>query len=255
MKLVIVLLVLSNFVSCSSARKNAAGMIAARESLHLPDSLSQLQHQGIDFIATGDIPEPWKAVMDFDKGIDFISNTFTLAVPVVKKDSTNIKAVSFTSVSAAGKINLVIFDLPCEPVSKNTLGKKVEVTVNNKRYTGCGKYLYDNRLNDHWVLERINNKLQEASSYSSKLPFLELDLQANKLTGSDGCNRISGPMEVRGTRIAFSPFNSTKMACNNNPAEKIFSEWLSNQLVDYFIKNDKLVLYLGDDSSLTFTRE
>jgi heat shock protein HslJ len=34
-----------------------------------------------------------------------------------------------------------------------------------------------------------------------------------KVTGSGGCNRISGRAEVQGERITFGPMISTKMAC------------------------------------------
>ena len=192
--------------------------------------------------------------MDFDKGITFNSNGNDLSFAIVKREQPGVGVSLYSSSSTTGKINIAIFDIPCDPKNKDIPGKKVEVTLNNTRYTGCGKYLYDARIYDHWILERIKNKLQEPSSYSRGLPFLELGTQG-KMTGSDGCNRINGSFELRGSRIAFSPFISTKMACNNNPAEKIFSDLISNQLVDYFIKNDKLVLYLGDDSQLTFSRK
>ena len=241
--------------SCSPSHKTAEDRAREQEQVRLPDSLNNLQQWGVDFIATGNNPASWKLSVDFDKGIDFTgANNYSLSVQVVKKDSASTGSTAYKGISSAGKIQVIIYDVPCE-FQSGIKGKKVDVTVNNTRYTGCGKYLYNSKINDHWVLEKINNKQQEASVFPRGLPHLVLDIKNGKLSGSDGCNRLTGSFEVRGSRISLGPFANTKMACAGNPAEKIFSRWLSNNLVDYLIKNDKLVLYLGDDSSLTFARK
>lgn len=251
---IILVIFLSGAVACTSAKKYSSENISSQQSIRLPDSLIHLQKQGIDFIATGNDPMEWKLNMDFDKSIDFTSPEENLSVPAVKGERlSNSSIVSYKSVSASGQLNLFLYEQPCA----NTGGmnnKRVEITVNNKRYVGCGKYLYDNRINEHWILERINNSLQEPAAYSKGLPYIKLDIKANKFSGSDGCNSINGAIEIKGSRIDFSSIVSTKMGCENNRVEKIFSELISNRLVDYYIKNEKLVLYLIDDSTLTFTR-
>ena len=255
MKLIMMLVLISCVSGCSSSKKNAAATLREQEKIRLPDSLKQLQQKGIDFIATGSNPVSWKVSVDLDKGVDFTAfNGFSLSVPLVKRDSTKAGNTGYISVSPAGKIQVIIYEEPCE-MQEGIIGKKVEVTVNNTRYTGCGKYLYNSNIHDHWVLETISNKLQEASAYPRGLPYIVLDMNYGKVSGSGGCNRLSGTFEIIGNRISFGPFTSTKMACSNNLAEKIFNTLLSGNLVDYFIKNEKLVLYLKDDSTLTFTKK
>ena len=153
-----------------------------------------------------------------------------------------------------GPMKIEIFNTSCSGNGEQ-FSKKVDVTVKNKTYTGCGKYLFDHRLNDSWVLESINNETQTAVDFEKGLPKLEFNLQTNNMNGSDGCNNIRSNIEVKGNRIKFSPFMSTKMACNKNKAERVFNELLSDKLVDYYLENNKLILYLEDDSKLFFIRK
>ena len=124
-----------------------------------------------------------------------------------------------------------------------------------KEYTGCGQYLYNNQLNNSWVLEKMGNEKQEAKRFSKGLPVITINLIDNSINGHDGCNNLFGKLSVQGTRIHFGPIAQTKMLCqDNNPSfEKIVSEKISNQVASYFFKEGKLVLYLIDDSQLSFT--
>jgi putative lipoprotein len=61
-----------------------------------------------------------------------------------------------------------------------------------------GKWLAES-IRGHGVIDDLQSAIEIAAD--------------GKVTGSGGCNRISGRAEVQGERITFGPMISTKMAC------------------------------------------
>ena len=112
----------------------------------------------------------------------------------------------------------------------------------------------DDNLNNKWLLEKVGNTLINAGEYN-KIPLLEFKVAAGKVSGNDGCNNIGGNMEVQGKRIKFSALFGTRMACNKKSIEKIISAQISEKTVDYYFKDNRLYLYLPDDSILVFRKE
>lgn len=245
------------FSACKTgSRTTVKNIVATQRSIMPPDSIIQKQKRGIDLFAIGNDPAAWSLEIDFDKMVSFRSSdgtTLDVLANFHKKEIAKERE-TYLLQTDLGPVTIQVFTEACTGTGEQ-FSKRVEVNIKDKRYTGCGKYLFDHRLNDSWVLESINNIPQSASNFAKGLPRMEFNLQTNKMTGSDGCNNISSNIEVKGNRIQFSPFISTKMACNNNKAEKIFAEMLSNTLVDYYLENGKLILYLGDDSKLIFKRK
>ena len=260
MKFSLILFILSGFffTACKTGSKTTVGnIITAQRNIMQPDSLIQKLKKGTDLVGKGNSPAIWSLEIDFDKIISFSSgdgnNVYVL--PAFEKKEINSEIEMYRMKTDLGAMTIEIFTTTCTGMEAGEqFNKKVEVTINNKRYTGCGKYLFDHRLNDSWVLESVNYKIQTAADFSKGLPRIEFNLLSNKMNGSDGCNNINSTIEVKGNRIKFSPFADTRMACNNNVVEKIFSTMLSNKLVDYYMENDKLILYLEDDSKLYFKR-
>lgn len=63
-------------------------------------------------------------------------------------------------------------------------------------------------LSGRWLAESIRNR-----GVIDNVQMV-IDIAADgKVTGSGGCNRISGRATVSEARISFSPMSSTKMAC------------------------------------------
>ncbi len=245
------------FTACKTGSKTTVEKIlTTQRNIMPPDSIIQKQKKGIDLYATGNFAAYWTLELDFDNLISFRSaDGISLDVlPNFEKREFSSGSEKYIIQTNLGAMMIDIYNSSCAGKDEK-FGKKVDVTVNNKIYTGCGKYLFDHRINDIWVLEYINNETQHADDFQRGLPILEFNLQENNMTGSDGCNNISSTIEMKGNRIKFSPFMSTKMACNNNKAGKIFNELLSNKLVDYYLQNNKLILYLEDDSKLYFKRK
>lgn len=261
MKVSFLLFILSGFFfsSCKTSSKTSISKIVTTQRNIMPsDSMIQKQKKGIDLIGTGNTPSTWSLEIDFDKIVSFTSgdgnNVYVL--PAFEKKEISSEIETYRIKTDLGPMIIEIFSSACSGTGiGEQFNKKIEVTIKAKRYTGCGKYLFDHRLNDSWILESVDNKIQSAADFAKGLPRMEFNLLTNKMNGSDGCNNINATIEVKGTRIKFSSFAGTRMACNNNPVEKIFSTLLSNKLVDYFMENNKLILYLGDDSKLYFKRK
>ncbi|MEP7163740.1 MAG: META domain-containing protein [Ferruginibacter sp.] len=244
------------FPACKTGSKASIKNIVTTQRNIMPaDSIIQKQKKGIDLFAIGNDPAGWSLEVDFDKMVSFRSTDGTIldVLPAFDKKEISAERETYRLQTDMGIVTILVFNEPCS-VGSEQFSKKTEVSIKNKHYTGCGKYLFDHRLNDSWVLESINNIDQSPAGFVKGLPGMEFNLQANKMTGSDGCNSISCNIEVKGDRIKFSAFTSTRMACNNNKSEKIFAEMLSDKLVDYYLENGKLILYLQDDSKLVFKR-
>jgi heat shock protein HslJ len=222
-----------------------------RANVMPPDSLIKKQQKGIDFYAEGNIPVSWTIELDLENGFTFnpsgSQQLIAGPVPVIRLSN----AESYLSKTDSGIMKLIVYDEPCSSNDKSS--RKTEVTINNKRYSGCGKYLYDYQLNNTWVLQYIDNREPEQSNYK-KLPRIEFDLTKNTMTGYDGCNNISSSITVNGNHIKFSAFPGLSSACSNNTTAKIFATMLSDHTVDYNIENGRLIIYLINDSKLTFTK-
>ena len=255
--LVILISFIFSFSACKTGSKTSMKKIIATQRSIMPaDSIIQKQKRGIDLVATGNVPVTWSLDIDFDEMVYFRATDGNVlnVLPSFNKKEITTETEMYSTQTDAGELIIHIFNSPCSGTGEQ-FSKKVEVKLKNTTYTGCGKYLYDRQLNDIWILEMLNNATQVPAAFSKGLPYLEFNLLTNKMTGSDGCNNISSAIEIKGNRIKFSPLISTKMACNNNKVEKIFSEMLSNKLVDYYMENNKLVLYLQDDSKMIFKRK
>ena len=251
------ILLLSLFASCKTGSKNSVEKIMIAQRNIMPsDSIIQKQKKGIDVFASGDIPSSWSLEIDFDKLVSFSSadGIKIKVLPNFSKKEITEKAEIYYLQTDPGPMTIELFTTPCSGKGE-AYNKTVNVTIGKITYTGCGKYLYDHQLNDIWVMESINNIPQPSSSFSKGSPTMQFNLESNKMTGSDGCNNISSDIEIKGDRIKFSTFSSTKMACNNNISEKVFSGMISNKLVNYYMANGKLVLYLEDDSKVAFKRK
>ena len=240
-------------LSCTSTSKTSLTHTVSKNQFYskLNDTLQKKFNNGIDFVASGNIPVSWNLELNFDKDFLFSTSDGVHSLAYASKAIEENNFEYYETNSKAGKLAISIFKEPC------SAGKSQKVTVKffEKEYTGCGQYIYNNQLNNSWVLEKMGNEKQEAKRFSKGLPVITINLIDNSINGHDGCNNLFGKLSVQGTRIHFGPIAQTKMLCqDNNPFfEKIVSEKISNQVASYFFKEGKLVLYLIDDSQLSFT--
>lgn len=85
--------------------------------------------------------------------------------------------------------------------------------------------------------------------------YLQFAPDSGRVTGSGGCNRISGPFTRDGDRLQLGPIVSTRMACADGRLNQQEVEFLSalESTNRYAIAGDTLTL-LRDDEPLARLR-
>lgn len=66
----------------------------------------------------------------------------------------------------------------------------------------------------HWNLIELDGSPIEASNAESQ-PYIYLQAQGDRLSGSLGCNRLLGSYDLSGDSLQFHSLASTQMACAN----------------------------------------
>ena len=255
MKITLSILLLLFFFSCKTPAP-ATDINLRNPQTQLPPYEKIMQAKGIDFTAVGNLPVNWRMEMNYDDTVRFAADDgLDLRIAFHKLSrSEAANSRTYTARINGGELSILIEEKDCTvPTIKQSFNKAVTVTYRSKIYTGCGKYVVNELLNGKWALEKIGNKNILPLEYN-KLPFLQFDLSAHKLSGSDGCNSIGGNIEVQGNRIQFSSLISTNMACSKKNIEKIIQSHISGKFVNWYFKNEMLYLYLEDDSLLVFKK-
>ncbi|ENW97146.1 META domain-containing protein [Acinetobacter sp. NIPH 298] len=96
--------------------------------------------------------------------------------------------------------------------------------------------------NRTWVATQINGVEIESNALSGKQPSIQLDAQAKRFSGADGCNKIFGSFESNAKQLQLGPIASTKMACignDNATLSRQYSDALTNT-ASYKIKGHEL---------------
>ncbi|WP_348797087.1 META domain-containing protein [Flavobacterium adhaerens] len=118
---------------------------------------------------------------------------------------------------------------------------------------GCGNYVTDYRLNDIWVLEKLNGENVSVADFAKELPNLEINTQENKLSGYAGCNRMTGSIFFERGLLRFTNVISTRRACIGNNKESIFLKALQST-TNYSIENNRLILNNPSGVELVFKK-
>jgi heat shock protein HslJ len=103
-----------------------------------------------------------------------------------------------------------------------------------------------------WKLESINGKTVNAEGAT-----LEFDLAQARFNGNGGCNRMSGNVKVRQSSIKFGSVAMTRRACVSTESMQVENRYSANlgRVRSYRVDGDKLTLYTGKTSLLTFSAE
>lgn len=246
------------FTSCSTSRESSAKSVKkAQDKLAATDSaFKNSQQKGSDLFASGTDPVNWTLEMDFDGYFNFQADdgTKTISTAVKATPVMDIAAKSYRTTSGYGPMEIMVYDQACKLNGKE-LSKKVEVTVNNKRYSGCGRMLYDYRLNNQWIVDSIGLEKQVASMFDKTLPWIEFNLETNRVTGNNGCSSFNGPAEIIGNRVIFGNISVNKSTCNSYKFDTIVNKLFSNQIAQYIIQEDRLIFLLVDDSKMVFKKK
>ncbi len=225
-----------------------------RETIELNSSYYQEKFlNGVDFIARGNEPN-WTLEIDFEKFMSFATMYDTkLNAPAVKGIKTQDSDVTlYRSKTDSGELVITLIKDNCQDnMSGEKFPYKVRVEakssddVNYKTFEGCGKFLFDMRLYDIWVMEELTGFNLKKEKLTKGLPQFEFNLNDMRFLGNAGCNSISGSIDVVGNKITFGNLMGTLMACANMKVEKAVVEALNQKTVTYSIDKLKLTIVSG----------
>ena len=95
-------------------------------------------------------------------------------------------------------------------------------------------------LNNAWELEGINGRQIDLGS--QKKPMLAFNVDTMKVSGTDGCNRLSGGIEALDQQnLRFGMMASTRMMCPDMTVPDEFTKALS-EVRRYKADSEKLIL-------------
>jgi heat shock protein HslJ len=140
--------------------------------------------------------------------------------------------------------------------SGKRLDYRVEISFRSKTYSGCGISLQKLALlQDNWVLTMLGDKPIKATETRNEVPRLEISLTEGRVTGTTGCNRLSGPVRADTRRIRFGALVTTRMAClgEGSQLESAFVKALDAPLT-YQVGDSKLIFFRNDEPVMTFKK-
>ncbi|MEQ1623260.1 MAG: META domain-containing protein [Sediminibacterium sp.] len=108
-------------------------------------------------------------------------------------------------------------------------------------------------INGLWQLLYINGIKVTKEQSGKELPQLEFKTTDNSLTGSTGCNRISGKIRVTPYLVDFENLAATRMLCTNALYETPMLQILRGSL-SYTLENEELVFTKEGKQVMVFRR-
>lgn len=208
---------------------------------------------GIDFIARGNEPN-WTLEIDLEKSMSFATmddiKVNTPAVEGIKAQDSDVTL--YRAKTDSGELVITVIRDNCEDnMSGEKFSYKVRVEakksadVSYKTFEGCGKFLYDMRLYDIYVMEEMTGFNLKKEKLMKGMPTFEFNLTDMRFGGHAGCNSLSGSINVVGNKITFGSLMGTLMSCPNMKIEKAVVEALNQKTVTYNIDKMKLTLISG----------
>ena len=105
----------------------------------------------------------------------------------------------------------------------------------------------------NWYLKKIY--MPEATlEIANQNAYIKLDAAKNSAGGKGGCNSYGSSYTVNGQQITFKNIFSTKMFCEKFQAEEDAYFRQLEKVNRYDVKDDKLLLYAGNELLLEFTK-
>ncbi|AUD01853.1 META domain-containing protein [Spirosoma pollinicola] len=229
--------------ACRRPSTQFAAMLTPANQVDITDYSKQLK-AGDELIAMGNNPA-WSLTINSSKGVlrfkALAGDSVNTAPPERQTDSDGVFRYSVGT--APSRLNIVFRPDSCvDKLSGQRFDYRVEVDFRGKSYVGCGSSLLQlTLLNDIWVLTDFQGSPITATDNRKEVPRLEISLSENRVTGTTGCNRLSGSVKADTRQILFGPLVTTKMACldDANQLESKFLNILANPLT-YRVSNGRL---------------
>jgi len=104
-----------------------------------------------------------------------------------------------------------------------------------------------------WRLVELNGRAAIPAELTRR-PWIRFNTDSSRVSGSAGCNRMSGPFTLRGDTMQFGSLISTRMACGDQALNQQESDFFGAlQSTDrYALSGDTLKLIKGTETVARF---
>lgn len=222
------------------------------------DSNSILGKWELDYLATND----GKTLADsFPMGapyINFVTNKLVNA-----SDGCNTLNGSVTVEGNSITFgNLISTMKACEGVNdyafNSKLKGKLNYSISDDTLTliqgdiAIMRFIRPTKLDGTWVLEEFIGTDRSAKTLDQRFPNKKptVTFESGKISGSNGCNNLTGAYVAIGKTIKMGNIATTRMACDGVDENAFNSRF--NAVNSYEIVNGKLVLYANGVKTMTF---
>jgi heat shock protein HslJ/uncharacterized membrane protein len=241
-----------------ACRRPSTQFAAMMTPVNQPADYGRYLKSGDQIIALGTDPG-WSLAINPGKGtLRFKSSdkdSILATAPERQTDSDG--TFRYSTLTNGERINIVFRPDSCvDKVSNQRFDYRVEVDANGKNYQGCGLLLQQLALlQDIWVLTSFQGKSIEAAGPRNEAPRLEISLTEGRVTGTTGCNRLSGSVKADTRLIQFGPLVTTKMACAGT-AGQFEPEFLNalRESLAYQVADGKLTLLRKGEPVMVFKK-
>lgn len=232
-------------------------MLTPADQPEIADYTANLK-AGDDLMAVGNDPA-WSLVVNPSKGTlrfkSMTGDSLSAVSPERQPDSDG--SFRLDIVVGSERFNALFTPDSCvNKLSRQRFDYRVEVNFRNKTYVGCGVSLRQVALlQDIWVLTDLQGQPITTSGQNTDVPRLEISLTEGRVTGTTGCNRLSGTVQADSRLIRFGPLITTRMACADpvNTTEANFLNLLSQPLA-YRVGDGKLIFRQKGKSVAVFKK-
>ncbi|UHG92645.1 META domain-containing protein [Spirosoma oryzicola] len=249
--------VLLLFSACRRPSKQLAAMLTPADQPEIADFTANLK-AGDDLIAVGNDPA-WSLTVNPSKGtLRFKSLTGdSISAPSPERQPDSDGSFRLDIVAGQDRFKALFTPDSCvNKLSRQRFDYRVEVNFRGKTYIGCGASLRQvTLLQDIWVLTELQGQPVTTNDRQTEAPRLEISLTEGRVTGTTGCNRLSGEVRADTRLIRLGPLVTTKMACAGE-ANTIEANLLNALLqpLAYRVGNGKLTLLQHGKTVATFKK-
>lgn len=187
--------------------------------------------------------------------IDGLKIEFPYNIPKIDKTS-DIR--TYKTVNGNGTIEIKLTKEICsDGISAKVYDYRVEVEmVQLKKITklkGCGYFIAKEALSGKWTLTQLKSKKIDNNG-SSVVPFIEFDVENNRISGNAGCNGLSSNFYLKNDFINFNEISLTRLYCENLALEQDLANSL-NEVSTYRVEGNYLKFYKNGFLEMVFERE
>ncbi|GAB4026652.1 hypothetical protein GCM10028773_55960 [Spirosoma koreense] len=252
------ILLFSLLVLIAACRRPSTQFAAMLSPVGQPADYTRYLRAGYELVAVGSNPA-WSLTINPSTGklIFKPTSTDSLETTIPERQTDSDGVFRYNAPVGSGSLNAVFRPDSCvDTQTGQRYDYQVQVDMAGKTYTGCGVSLRKVALlQDIWVLTDFEGRSVTPGGPRNEVPRLEISLTEGRVTGTTGCNRLSGSVKADTRQIQFGPMVMTKMACAD-PAGSFENTFL-NALVQpaaYQIADGKLTLVRKGQPFMTFKK-